>query len=122
MDTLRKRPPGLKEADHAIFAHKPWPELGSRFWAYEMFWNYGADWALFRSRVLGEFPTREKADLALTSPIIESRSLADELSFAHRQSNQPYYPRNEFLRREAQMDGGIPRYTGRSIRGRMGGF
>ena len=58
LDLLRSLPPGLNENEHAAFAHKPWPELVSRYWVYEMYWKYGEDSAFFESRVRGNFPTQ----------------------------------------------------------------
>ena len=58
LDMLRSLPPGLSENGHEAFAHKPWPELVSRYWVYEMYWKYGEASAFFESRVRGQFPTQ----------------------------------------------------------------
>ena len=58
IETLRSLPPGLTENDSPVFAHKPWRELVSRFWVYQMYWKHGEASAFWVSRVRGQFPTQ----------------------------------------------------------------
>lgn len=56
LDVLRSLPPGLQENDLSLFQHKPWPELITRYWVYEMYRKYGEDSAFWEARVRGQFP------------------------------------------------------------------
>ena len=60
LDVLRSLPPGLQENDLSLFQHKPWPELITRYWVYEMYRKYGEDSAFWEARVRGQFPQQVK--------------------------------------------------------------
>lgn len=78
LDMLRSLPPGLSESGHPAFAHKPWPELVSRYWVYEMYWKYGEDSAFFESRVLGQFPTQAEDALYSLAKLEAARAKPGE--------------------------------------------
>jgi phage terminase large subunit len=78
LDVLRSLPPGLSENGHPLFAHKPWPELVSRYWVYEMYRKYGEDSAFFESRVRGQFPTQAEDSLYSLAKLEAARSKAGE--------------------------------------------
>ncbi len=78
LDMLRSLPPGLSENGHPAFAHKPWPELVSRYWVYEMYWKYGEESAFFESRVLGQFPTQAEDALYSLAKLEAARAKPGE--------------------------------------------
>src|ERR1035437_3427968 len=78
LDMLRSLPPGLSENGHPAFAHKPWPELVSRYWVYEMYWKYGEESAFFESRVRGQFPTQAEDALYSLAKLEAARAKPGE--------------------------------------------
>jgi phage terminase large subunit len=74
IEALRALPPGLGERDHPVFAHKPWPELTTCYWVYEMFWKYGEESAFFESRVRGQFPQQVQDALYPVTRLMAARA------------------------------------------------
>ena len=75
---LRSLPPALSENGHEVFAHKPWPELMSRYWVYEMYWKYGEGSAFFESCVRGAFPTQAQDALYSLAKLEAARAKPGE--------------------------------------------
>lgn len=72
LDMLRALPPGLNDhgVDTAtgrkitdIFDFRPWPELASRHWVYEMLCKHGEASAWWQARVRGQFPEQSESSL-----------------------------------------------------------
>jgi hypothetical protein len=71
LDELRALPVGLNESGHdkdgykitELFDFRPWPELASRHWVYEMLNKHGERSAWFQARVRGIFPEQSESSL-----------------------------------------------------------
>lgn len=85
LDMLRALPPGLREDGcdpesgrkiTDIFDYRPWPQLASRHWVYEMMCKHGERSPWWQARVRGQFPEQSEESLYPLTWLERARGIA----------------------------------------------